>query len=144
MLVREVMTPQVEWITPDVSLVDAASKMRDRGIGCLPVGENDRLIGMLTDRDICCRAVADGADPKTTKARDVMTKGITWCFDDEDISDAVHRMEEKQIHHFPVLSRQKRMIGVLSLSDLALKCPPDLFPEVSRLAGRDASRQVAH
>jgi CBS domain-containing protein len=143
MLVREAMTAQAEWITPDISLTEVACKMRDQNIGCLPVGENDRLIGMITDRDLACRAVADGADPKTTKAREVMTKGITWCFDDEDVKEAAHRMAEKQIHHVPVLNRQKRMTGILSLSDLALRAPEDLFVEVSRLAARDASRHAS-
>src|ERR1700745_2483435 len=74
MYVREVMTSQAEWIAPTLSLSEAAQKLRDQKIGCLPVGDNDRLVGMLTDRDIVCRAVADGADPATTQAGDVMTK----------------------------------------------------------------------
>jgi CBS domain-containing protein len=143
MLVREAMTPHAEWISPDILLTEVACTMRDKNIGCLPVGENDRLIGMITDRDLACRAVADGADPKTTAAREVMTKGITWCFEDEDVKEAAQRMAEKQIHHVPVLNRQKRMIGILSLSDLALRVPENLFPEVSRLAARDASRQAS-
>src|ERR671910_634938 len=90
-----------------------------------------------------CRAVADGLNPQTAKARDVMTKGITWCFDDESVDDAVQRMEEKQIHHMPVLNRQKRMVGILSLADLALKGPQELFKEVSKLTSRDASRHAS-
>jgi CBS domain-containing protein len=143
MLIREAMAPDAEWITPDISLAEAALRMRDRNIGCLPVGENDRLVGIITDRDLACRAVADGLDPRTTKAREVMTKGITWCFDDESVDDAVQRMEQKQIHHMPVLDRQKRMVGILSLSDLALKGPQELFQEVSRLTSRDATRHAA-
>ena len=143
MLVREAMTAQAEWITPDLALIEVARKMRDQNIGCLPVGENDRLIGMITDRDLTCRAVADGADPKTTKAREVMTQGVTWCFDDEDVKDAAQRMADKKIHHVPVLNRQKRMTGILSLSDLALRGPQDLFMQVSRLAARDASRHAS-
>src|SRR4029453_8991766 len=99
MLVREAMTPHAEWISPDILLTEVAPTMRGKNIGCLPVGENDRLIGMITDRDLACRAVADGADPKTTKAREVMTKGIAWCFEDEDVKEAAQRMAEKQIHH---------------------------------------------
>ena len=143
MLIREAMTPEAEWITPDIPLNDAALRMRDKNIGCLPVGEDDRLIGMITDRDLACRAVADGLNPQTAEARDVMTKGITWCFDDESVDDAVQRMEEKQIHHMPVLNRQKRMVGILSLSDLALKGPQELFKEVSKLTSRDASRHAS-
>ena len=143
MLVRDVMTAHAEWITPDISLTEVARKMRDENIGCLPVGENDRLIGIITDRDLACRAVADGVDPNTTKAREIMTAGITWCFEDEEVKDATHRMAEKQIHHVPVMSREKRMTGILSLSDLALRAPKDLFMEVSRLAARDASRHAS-
>ena len=72
-----------------------------------------------------------------------MTKGITWCFDDESVADAVQRMEQKQIHHMPVIDRQKRMVGILSLSDLALKGPQKLFTEVSKLTSRDASRHAS-
>ena len=143
MLVHEVMTPHAEWIAPSLTLAEAARKMRDHKIGCLPVGENDRLVGMLTDRDIVCRAVAVGSDPKTTKAVDVMTKGITWCFDDESVDDVMERMEAKQIHHIPVLSRQKRMIGILSLSDLAMRGPRDLLSRLSQLASRDSRRHAA-
>lgn len=148
MFVRDAMTPHAEWIDPQVSLIDVARRMRDHNIGCLPVGENDRLIGIITDRDLACRAVAEGVDLTTAEAREVMTKGITWCFDDESVDDAVERMEEKQIHHMPVLNRQKRIIGILSLSDLALRGPQELFNKVSKLASRDASRHpstpVAH
>ncbi|SRR5260221_3866926 len=148
MLIREAMTPNAEWITPDTLLTDAAILMRDQNIGCLPVGDNDRLIGMVTDRDLTCRAIADGADPKTTKVRVVMTQHVTWCFDDESLDEAVQRMEHKQIHHMPVLSRAKRMVGMLSLSDLALKAPQELFKNLSKLTSRDASRHgsrpVAH
>ena len=144
MLVREAMTPHAEWITPDITLKDAALRMRDQDIGCLPIGENDRLVGMLTDRDLACRAVAQGLDAATTKVADVMTKGITWCFDDETVDDIVERMEQKQIHHIPVLNRQKRMIGILSLSDLALRGPQALSAKVSRLASRDATRHASN
>ena len=139
MLVRDAMTAHAEWISPDISLTEVARKMRDAKIGCLPVGENDRLIGMITDRDLACRGCAEGADPNTTKARKVMTAGITWCFEDDDVRDATRRMAEEQIHHVPVMNREKRMIGILSLSDLALRAPMDLFAEVSQLVARDAS-----
>ncbi len=130
MQVREIMSQQVEWVSPQLSLQDAARKMRDRDIGCLPVGENDRLIGMVTDRDIACRAVPDGQAIVGKKVRDVMSKGIVYCFDDQDVGDAAHMMEEKQIHRLPVLNRQKRMVGMLSLGDLALHVPQKLAGEV--------------
>lgn len=143
MLTREAMTAHAEWIAPDLSLTETALCMRDKNIGCLPVGENDRLIGMITDRDIVCRAVAQGLDPKTATARDVMTQGVTWCFDDEALADVVERMEQKQIHHIPVLDRQKRLAGIVSLSDLALRGPEELFSRVSTLASRDARRYAS-
>ena len=143
MLIRDAMTSQVEWIGPNISLFEAARTMRDKNIGCLPISENDRLIGMITDRDLVCRAIAEGADPRATNAKAVMTKGVTWCFDDESLDEAVQRMGEKQIHHMPVLDRQKRMVGILSLSDLALRAPQDLFVQVSKLASRDATRHAS-
>ena len=145
MFVREVMTQHAEWIAPTLSVTEAAQKLRDHKIGCLPVGENDRLVGMLTDRDIVCRAVADGADLATTKAGDVMTKGITYCFEDDAIETAIDQLEAKQIHHMPVLSRdKKRLIGILSLSDLASRGPQNLLTRVSQLASRDARSSARH
>ena len=144
MLTREAMTPQAEWIDPGTTLVDAASRMRDHNIGCLPIGQNDRLVGILTDRDLTCRAVAAGLDPAKTRAGDVMTKGITWCFDDETVDDVLQRMDTKAIHHIPVLNRQKRMVGMLTLSDLALRGPRDLAGQLSHLASRDARQHATH
>jgi CBS domain-containing protein len=139
MFVKEAMTSHAEWVSPDLSLTEVARRMRDNKIGCLPVGDKDRLIGMITDRDIACRAVANGSDPATTKARDVMTKGITYCFDDQTMEDAVHVMQEKGIHHLPVLNRSKRLIGILALGDVALKAAPSLSGDISKLVSRDAS-----
>ena len=140
MKVRDIMTKHAEWIDADTPLKDVAKKMRDKNIGCLPVGENDRLIGMITDRDIACRAVADARDPVSTKARDVMTKGIAFCFDDQTDEDAAEMMEGKKIHHLPVLNREKRLVGVLSLGDLALRSSKALSAELIHLVSRDAER----
>ena len=142
MFVHEAMTPQAEWINPDIPLREAAQRMRDHNIGCLPIGKDDRLIGILTDRDLACRAVAQGLDSARTKVSDVMTKGVTWCFEYESVDDVVQRMEDKQIHHLPVLNRQKRLIGILSLSDLALRAPTSLSAMISRLTSRDATRHA--
>lgn len=143
MLVHDVMTPHAEWIAPSLTVAEAARKMRDHKVGGLPVGENDRLVGMITDRDIVCRAIANGADPKKAKVSDVMTKGVTWCFDDETVDDVMERMDAKHIHRIPVLSRQKRMIGILSLSDLAMRGPQNLQSRLSHLASRDSHAQAA-
>src|SRR5258707_7895394 len=90
MQVNQLMTKKVEWISPTVSLQEAARKMRDLDIGCLPVGDNDRLVGMITDRDIACRGSADRKDASKVPVRDAMSTGIIYCFDDQDVSEAAH------------------------------------------------------
>jgi CBS domain-containing protein len=143
MFVKEAMTSHAEWVSPDLSLTEVARRMRDNKIGCLPVGDKDRLIGMITDRDIACRAVASGSDPAATKAREVMTKGVTYCFDDQTLEEAVDLMEEKGIHHLPVLNRSKKMIGILALGDIALKAAPSLSGGIFQLVSRGASDHAA-
>ncbi len=130
MRVSELMSKKVEWISPSTTLPEAARKMRDLDIGCLPVGENDRLIGMVTDRDITCRGLVDGKDLSTAVVRDVMSSGITYCFDDQKISEAAHLMEERQFRRLPVLNRQKRMVGILSMGDIAQHATGRLSAEV--------------
>lgn len=137
--VRDLMTAHAEWVGADTPVREVAKKMRDKGIGCLPVGENDRLIGMITDRDITCRAVADGLDLSQAKARDVMSKGVTWCFEDQSGAEATKMMESKNIRHLPVLSRAKRIVGMLSFGDLAFRSK-SLAKELLHVAARDASR----
>src|ERR1700733_1334174 len=145
MLVRDAMCDHAEWIGPTATLQEAARMMRDQAIGCLLVGENDRLIGILTDRDIAYRGCACGADPRTTEIRGIMSKGIVWCVDDEDINMAMRRMDDGKIHHLPVLNRSKRLVGVLTLSDLATYAAvADLFPFISQLTSRDAKHHAAH
>jgi len=119
MLVKDVMTRHAEWIGPETTLLDAAKKMHDKEIGSLPVGENDRLIGMVTDRDIACRGVAQNLTPANTPVRKVMTEKIVWCFDDQAIEDAAHLMEGKKVRRLAVMNREKRMVGLLSVDDLA-------------------------
>ncbi|MEQ9228543.1 MAG: CBS domain-containing protein [Parvibaculum sp.] len=142
MQIRNLMTDHAEWIEATTSIRDAARIMRDKGIGCLPVGENDRLVGMVTDRDICCRAVAESLDPSGTTVRSVMTEGITWCYEDETEEDAAKHMREHNIRHLPVLSRKKRIVGVLSLGDLAFRGSKATNGEVVRLASRDSERMA--
>lgn len=139
MKVSEIMTPNAQWVGPDVSIQDLAEKMRKDDIGSLPVGENDRLIGMVTDRDIVCRAVAKGVDPAKTTARQVMSKTITYCFDDQDVDDAAHVMEQKHIRRLAVLNRKKRLVGILSLDDVATHCSHDLSGEVLAAVSSRAS-----
>jgi CBS domain-containing protein len=120
MQLKEIMTPAVEVISPEASIREAAEKMRHLDIGPLPVCDGDRLVGMLTDRDITVRAVADGRDPVTTLVREVMTSDIVYGFDDQDIQDATRLMEQYQIRRLPVLNRNKRLVGIVSLGDLAV------------------------
>ena len=120
MLLRDVMTPNVEYISPDTKLSEAAGKMRDLDVGALPIGENDKLVGMLTDRDITIRGVAEGKDPKEVSVRDAMTENVVYCYDDEDLSAASKTMREKQIRRVIVLNRDKRMVGICSLGDLVV------------------------
>lgn len=143
MLVKDVMTTEVEWIAPTLSIKEVARLMKDKNIGCLPVGENDRLIGMITDRDLVHRGLAEGSDPNSTTARQIMSKGITWCFEDQTLDEAGHLMDERQIHHLPVMNREKRLVGIVCLADLALKGAPEVARDVFRLASRDASRHAA-
>ena len=121
MRVSEVMTRGAECVSPEATLQEAARKMRDLDVGPLPVCDNDRLAGMLTDRDITVRAVADGRDPKTTRVREAMSPGITYCFEDDDVKEAARLMREKQVRRLVVLNRDKRLAGIVSLGDLAVE-----------------------
>jgi CBS domain-containing protein len=121
MLVKECMSKKVELADPEMSLAQAAKKMRDGDFGILPVRENDKLIGMLTDRDIAVRAVAAGKDPKNTKIREVMSRKVLYCYDDQTTEEVANNMGENQVRRLPVLNRQKRLVGILALGDLAAK-----------------------
>ena len=120
MTLKDVMTPGVEVIAPEATLQQAAAKMRRLNIGPLPVCDGDQLVGMLTDRDITVRAVAEGCDPTTTTVREAMTPDLAYCFEEQSIEDGVQMMERYQIRRLPILSRAKRLVGMVSLGDLAV------------------------
>jgi CBS domain-containing protein len=120
MKVSELMTPEVEVIRPDDTLHTAAQMMADLDVGALPVGENDRLMGMISDRDITVRAVAKGCDPDKTPVRNAMSEHIRYCFEDDDTTEVAHKMGQWQIRRLPVLNRDKRLVGIVSLGDLAI------------------------
>ena len=120
MQIAQIMTRDPEAVTPDFTLKDAALKMRQLDIGMLPIRSDDRLVGMLTDRDITVRAIADGRDPTNTKVSDIMTPEVVYCFEDQDVSEAAKLMQEKQIRRLPILNRQKRLVGIVSLGDVAV------------------------
>jgi CBS domain-containing protein len=131
MLVKQVMTPGAECVRPGNSLHEAAQKMRNLDVGPLPVcGDNDRLVGMITDRDITVRAVAEACDPRTTTVKDVMTPDVVYCFEDQDVHEAARLMKENQIRRLVVLNRDKRLVGFVSLGDLAVETGDE------KLAGR--------
>jgi CBS domain-containing protein len=123
MHVQEVMTRDVSLIDPNTTIRDAAQNMRSNDIGALPVGENDRLIGMVTDRDIVMRAVAEDCSPATTLVRDVMSDRIYYCFEDDNVQKAADCMAEHQVRRLPVLNGDKRLVGVVALADLGRDKP---------------------
>jgi CBS domain-containing protein len=119
MKVNEAMTRDVCIARPDQSIQDAAKMMADIDAGVLPVGESDRLVGMITDRDIAVRAVAQGKGPQTA-VREVMTSDVKYCFEDEDTDEVARNMGDEQVRRLPVLNRDKRLVGILSLGDIAV------------------------
>ena len=116
MRVADAMTSDVCLASPDQSIMDAAKMMADTDCGVLPVGENDRLVGMVTDRDIVIRALAQGRTD--CKIRDVMSSEVKYCFEDDDLDDVAQNMGDLQVRRLPVLSKDKRLIGILSLGDI--------------------------
>ena len=121
MRVSEVMTRGVECTRPDATLQEAAAKMKSLDVGPLPVCDNDRLVGMVTDRDITVRATAEGEAPTDVRVRDVMTPEVIYCFEDALVGDAALLMQQKQVRRLLVLNRDKRLVGIVSLGDLAVK-----------------------
>jgi CBS domain-containing protein len=119
MLVREIMTRRMESVLPTASLREVAKKMRELNIGSLPVAANGKLIGIITDRDICCRGVADGFDPDRTDVREVMSRDLAFCFSYDTVNDAVRQMEQRHIRRLAVLNSDKTIAGFLSVDDLA-------------------------
>src|ERR1041384_3404000 len=115
MKIREIMTPDAQCVGPDEMVVDAAGLMRQLDVGVLPVCEDNEVIGMLTDRDIAIRGVAASRDPATTKVREIMSAGSVCVFDDQNVDEAVRLMEDHQIRRAPVLNREQRLVGIVSL-----------------------------
>jgi CBS domain-containing protein len=119
MRVSEAMTRDVRLASPNQSIREVARVMAEIDAGALPVGDGDRLVGMITDRDIAVRAVAEGKSPDT-KVRDVMTQDLKYCFEDEDLDKVVSNMGEIRTRRLPVMNRDKRLVGIVSLGDLAM------------------------
>lgn len=133
MRVKDAMHKGVEWVGPETPVTELARLMREHDVGAIPIGEDDRLIGMVTDRDIVCKGLArDGFDSDRATARDVMTPGIHCCREDDDLAKAVRHMEELQVRRLPVINKNKRMVGMLALGDLSHAAPGDLLSECVR------------
>jgi CBS domain-containing protein len=130
MKVREAMHKGVQWVSPETKVSELAKLMRDHDIGAIPIGENDRLIGMVTDRDIVCRALADGSDASQLTARQIMTPGIAFCRDEEELAEAVRIMEARRVRRLPVIDGEKRMVGLLSIGDVAHTASRELTGEL--------------
>src|SRR5438105_15883143 len=131
MQIREVMSHDVDLIDPNSTIRDAACKMRSDDIGALPVGENDRLIGMVTDRDLAIRCIAEDCVPSETTVREAMSKKICYCFEDDDLDEAAQIMAEHQVRRLPVLNSNKRLVGIVSLGDLS-RCEPHIAESALR------------
>jgi CBS domain-containing protein len=129
MKVQDILTKDPEVIRPDATIREAARKMKECDIGMLPVCDGERLVGAVTDRDLSIRAVAEGRDPNTTKVSEVMTSGISYCFEDQELGDAAKVMEEKQIRRLPVVNRGKRLVGIVSLGDFAVRSEENRLTE---------------
>jgi CBS domain-containing protein len=120
MKVKDTMHKGVAWVSPDTPISEIAKLMREHDVGSIPIGENDRLVGMVTDRDIVCKGLTkDGFDPRRAAARDVMTAGIHCCSEDDDLAEAVRHMESLKIRRLPVINKSKRLVGMLSLGDVS-------------------------
>ncbi|MBB3456020.1 CBS domain-containing protein [Rhizobium sp. BK313] len=119
MKVRDAMTHDVRITNPDETILQAAQTMADLDAGILPVGDHDRLVGMITDRDIAIRGIAKGKGPDA-KVRDVMTSEVKYCFDDQEIDEVCRNMGNIQVRRLPVLDHSKRLVGILSLGDIAV------------------------
>ena len=118
MKVREAMSRDVRTVAPTETICDAAKTMAEIDAGAIPVAANDRLVGMITDRDIAVRAVAEHKGPDTP-VREAMTEEIRYCFDDDDLDDVASNMGDLQVRRLPVVNREKRLVGILSLGDVA-------------------------
>ena len=130
MQLKDLMSREVEVIHPNATIAEAAQRMEALDVGPLPVCDGERLVGMLTDRDITVRATAAGQDPNTTPVREVMTPDVLYCFEDQDAEEAATLMEDHQIRRLPVLNRDHRLVGIVALGDLALELDRETSGEV--------------
>ena len=119
MQLSDILSRDVETLAPDATIREAAQRMRSLDVGAMPVCDGSHLLGMITDRDITIRAIADGRDPAQTPVRDAMTPNVEFIFEDEDVQRAAQLMQDKQIRRLPVVSRDNKLVGIVALGDLA-------------------------
>jgi CBS domain-containing protein len=129
---KDLMSRDVKVIGPDVTIREAARTMREGDFGMLPVGENDRMIGAISDRDIAIRAVAEGKSPDT-KVREIMSASLYWAYDDDTVEHAAKLMSEHQVRRLPVVNREKRLVGIVALGDFAVDSS-EIRPAAAALA----------
>jgi CBS domain-containing protein len=130
---KDVMSRDVKMVTPETTIREAAQQMRDGGFGMLPVAENDRMVGAISDRDIAVRAVADDKGPETP-VRDVMSPGICWAYEEDSVERAAQLMSERQVRRLPIVNKAKRLVGIVSLGDFAVETE-EIEPAAEALSG---------
>lgn len=130
MKVNNVMHQGVEVCSPDCLITDVAKLMRKHDVGAIPIGEDGDLLGMVTDRDITCRAVAESQDLSDLKASDIMSENIVFCTENEEVEDAIRIMEDKQVRRLPVMSEDNQMVGILCLGDISHALSHELSGEL--------------
>jgi len=146
MRVADAMTRDVQIASCDQSILDIAKMMADLDCGVLPVGENDRLVGMITDRDIVVRALARGKNVQT-KVRDVMSEEVKYCYEDDQLENVARNMADLQVRRLPVLNKEKRLVGIVALGDIATnedQCAAKALSGISESASQRSSGQLAH
>ncbi len=145
MKIRDVMTPSVRTVAPTATIREAAQIMAETDVGVLPVADNERLLGMVTDRDIAVRAVALGRNAETP-VREAMSPEIKYCFEDDDVDDVCENMADQQLRRLPVVDRDKNLVGIVSLADLANRADSDAAGEalegITRPGGQHSQRPM--
>ncbi|MEX0730349.1 MAG: CBS domain-containing protein [Aquisalimonadaceae bacterium] len=118
MKAKEIMHTGADWMEPDTSIVDIARLMRDQNIGAVPISENDTLAGMVTDRDIVIRAIAEEKDPQSTTAKDIMSSEALWSYEDADVDEVAKLMKQKRVRRVAIINQDKRLVGMVSVGDI--------------------------
>jgi len=139
MKVKEAMHTGAQWVQPDTPVATLAQLMQQHNIGAIPIGENDRLVGMVTDRDIVCRGLAAGLDLSCAAARDVMSKSIFYCEETQEVAEAARTMEQNKVRRLPVINQDKRLVGFLSIGDISRTDERSLCGEIVQAAAAPAA-----